>query len=44
MLFDAAHPQETEIVLCAIEMAGYLDLHVDLIKGGVEKYGLINPS
>ncbi|GFE71435.1 formamidase [Chroococcus sp. FPU101] len=33
-----------EISFCgAIEMAGYLDLHVDLIKGGVEKYGLINP-
>jgi formamidase len=33
-----------EISFCgAIEMAGYLDLHVDLIKGGVEKYGLTNP-
>lgn len=33
-----------EISFCgAIEMAGYLDLHVDLIKGGVEKYGMINP-
>ena len=33
-----------EITFCgAIEMAGYLDLHVDIIKGGVEKYGLINP-
>ncbi|NJR63474.1 MAG: acetamidase/formamidase family protein [Cyanobacteria bacterium CRU_2_1] len=33
-----------EISFCgAIEMAGYIDLHVDLIKGGVEKYGLINP-
>lgn len=33
-----------EITFCgAIEMAGYLDLHVELIKGGVEKYGLINP-
>lgn len=33
-----------EISFCgAIEMSGYIDLHVDLIKGGVEKYGLINP-
>lgn len=33
-----------EISFCgAIEMAGYLDLHVDLIKGGVEKYGMVNP-
>jgi formamidase len=33
-----------EISFCgAIEMAGYLDLHVDVIKGGVEKYGLVNP-
>ncbi|MGB3633427.1 MAG: formamidase [Rubrobacteraceae bacterium] len=33
-----------EITFCgAIEMAGYLDLHVDLIKGGMEKYGVINP-
>ena len=33
-----------EISFCgAIEMAGYIDLHVDLIKGGVEKYGMINP-
>ncbi len=33
-----------EITFCgAIEMAGYLDLHVEIIKGGVEKYGLINP-
>ncbi|MCS6959820.1 MAG: acetamidase/formamidase family protein [Pseudanabaenaceae cyanobacterium SKYGB_i_bin29] len=33
-----------EISFCgAIEMAGYIDLHVDLIKGGVEKYGLTNP-
>ncbi len=33
-----------EISFCgAIEMAGYLDLHVDLIKGGVVKYGLVNP-
>ena len=33
-----------EITFCgAIEMAGYLDLHVDLIKGGMAKYGIINP-
>lgn len=33
-----------EISFCgAIEMAGYLDLHVEIIKGGVEKYGMINP-
>jgi formamidase len=33
-----------EISFCgAIEMAGYLDLSVDIIKGGVEKYGMINP-
>jgi len=33
-----------EITFCgAIEMAGYIDLHVELIKGGVEKYGMINP-
>ncbi|MBW4663892.1 MAG: acetamidase/formamidase family protein [Chroococcus sp. CMT-3BRIN-NPC107] len=33
-----------EITFCgAIEMAGYLDLNVEIIKGGVEKYGLINP-
>ncbi len=33
-----------EISFCgAIEMAGYIDLHVDLIKGGVEKYSLTNP-
>jgi formamidase len=33
-----------EITFCgAIEMAGYVDLHVDLIKGGVAKYGLVNP-
>ncbi len=33
-----------EISFCgAIEMAGYIDLHVDLIKGGVEKYGMTNP-
>ena len=33
-----------EISFCgAIEMAGYIDLHVDLIKGGVEKYAMTNP-
>jgi hypothetical protein len=24
-------------------MSGYLDLHVDLIKGRVSKYGMVNP-
>ncbi|MGB8170525.1 MAG: formamidase [Chthoniobacteraceae bacterium] len=33
-----------EITFCgAIEMAGFLDLRVSLIKGGVEKYGVVNP-
>ena len=33
-----------EITFCgAIEMAGYLDIRVSLIKKGVEKYGVINP-
>jgi len=33
-----------EISFCgAIEMAGWLDLHVDLIKDGMNKYGIINP-
>lgn len=33
-----------EITFCgAIEMAGFMDLHVDIIKDGVEKYGLTNP-
>ena len=33
-----------EITFCgAIEMAGYADLHVELIKGGMQKYGMINP-
>jgi formamidase len=33
-----------EISFCgAIEMSGYLDLHVEIIKGGVAKYGMINP-
>lgn len=33
-----------EITFCgAIEMAGYLDIRVNLIKGGVKKYGITNP-
>jgi len=33
-----------EITFCgAIEMAGYLDLKVKLIKDGVKKYGIKNP-
>jgi formamidase len=33
-----------EITFCgAIEMAGWLDLRVSLIKEGVSKYGIINP-
>ena len=33
-----------EITFCgAIEMAGYLDIHVDVIKGGMAKYGVKNP-
>ncbi|MBM3585257.1 MAG: acetamidase/formamidase family protein [Alphaproteobacteria bacterium] len=33
-----------EITFCgAIEMAGWIHLHVDIIKGGVGKYGLTNP-
>ncbi|MBI5041445.1 MAG: acetamidase/formamidase family protein [Gammaproteobacteria bacterium] len=33
-----------EITFCgAIEMAGYLDIRVNLIKGGVKKYGVTNP-
>jgi formamidase len=33
-----------EITFCgAIEMAGYLDIRVTLIKGGVKKYGVTNP-
>jgi formamidase len=33
-----------EISFCgAIEMAGYIDLHVDLIKGGIAKYSMVNP-
>lgn len=33
-----------EISFCgAIEMSGYIDLHVDVIKGGMEKYAMVNP-
>ena len=33
-----------EITFCgAIEMAGYLDIRVNLIKDGVSKYGITNP-
>jgi formamidase len=33
-----------EITFCgAIEMAGYIDIGVDLIKGGMQKYGVTNP-
>ena len=33
-----------EITFCgAIEMAGYLDIRVSLIKAGVQKYGVLNP-
>jgi formamidase len=33
-----------EICFCgAIEMAGWIDLHVDLIKGGVSRYAITNP-
>jgi formamidase len=33
-----------EITFCgAIEMAGWIDMRVKLIKGGVEKYGITNP-
>jgi len=33
-----------EITFCgAIEMAGYLDLRVKVIKGGIAKYGITNP-
>lgn len=33
-----------EISFCgAIEMSGYIDLHVDIIKGGMEKYAMVNP-
>lgn len=33
-----------EITFCgAIEMAGWIDLHVEVIKGGMAKYGIQNP-
>ncbi|MGE3311167.1 MAG: formamidase [Limisphaerales bacterium] len=33
-----------EITFCgAIEMAGYLDLRVGIIKDGMKKYGIVNP-
>ena len=33
-----------EITFCgAIEMAGYLDLRVNIIKDGMRKYGIVNP-
>jgi len=33
-----------EISFCgAIEMAGWIDLQVDIIKGGMEKYSMVNP-
>lgn len=33
-----------EVSFCgAIEMAGWIDLHVDLIKGGMSKYGVVHP-
>jgi formamidase len=33
-----------EITFCgAIEMAGWIDIGVDVIKGGVAKYGITNP-
>jgi formamidase len=33
-----------EITFCgAIEMAGWIDLHVDLIKGGMSTYGIAQP-
>jgi formamidase len=33
-----------EISFCgAIEMSGYIDLHVDIIKGGMDKYAMVNP-
>jgi formamidase len=33
-----------EITVCgAIEMAGWIELRVNLIKGGVKKYGITNP-
>lgn len=36
--------EDGEITFCgAIEMAGYLDLGVNIIKGGMAKYGVVNP-
>jgi formamidase len=33
-----------EISFCgAIEMSGFIDLHVDIIKGGMDKYSMLNP-
>ncbi len=33
-----------EISFCgAIEMAGWIDIHVEMIKGGMSKYGVVNP-
>ncbi len=33
-----------EITFCgAIEMAGFLELRVNIIKGGMKKYGIVNP-
>ncbi|MEM8715265.1 MAG: formamidase, partial [Cyanobacteria bacterium P01_G01_bin.4] len=33
-----------EISFCgAIEMSGFIDLHVDIIKGGMDKYSMVNP-
>ena len=33
-----------EISFCgAIEMSGFIDLHVDIIKGGMDKYAMVNP-
>jgi formamidase len=33
-----------EISFCgAIEMSGFIDLHVDIIKGGMAKYAMLNP-
>ena len=33
-----------EITFCgAIEMAGWIELHVEVIKGGMQKYGVTNP-
>ncbi|MGC1216915.1 MAG: formamidase, partial [Phormidesmis sp.] len=33
-----------EISFCgAIEMSGFIDVHVDIIKGGMDKYAMVNP-